>query len=814
MNTEHNPFKSWLRPRSILVFMSVMALPVGVGSARAVAIGSGAQGSQRYGLKAPRRSLTTSPIVHKRAAVAATRGVRAPEVGVKRGAARWPETRLTREVHQTLDAATAGAGSKSIARGRVGTSGPAKRGFEQSMAPATGRKSGRSDASDAPADSVRTAQASAARDMSYAVYAEVTNVVEGVDADGDGYLETFEFDLAVDADAWPWETVQALIICTTTGQMWWSDAPWTVFGGAFDYRCFYFTEADFDGWLDGPTTLEFVVELWDWSETFLLAVDEWVSGSLSVEPLPQYAVYGTIDRLYYGVDADGDGYYEQFSFEIGVDVDASYPTTVHTRIICDTTGQSWWSDVPWTVSGTATDYRYLPFDDADFAEAFTGNAALHFTVEVWDASRTWLLVETSAVAGAPVPADDYEPPYHAVYATIAEFVGGHDADADGYFETFSFDVAIDADAIPDADVHARIVCETTGQEWWSSSPWTASGAAADYRLFGFDETDFDGVLTESTGLEFRVELWDIDQAYLLASTDFVLDEPVLVEPAAADWELRLAVTGAQVPEMSLGVVTGAGDVYDPGIDVFAVPPAPGVGYTVFRAVDDVALVSDYRADVDGAVWLLCVTPSSTAEPVVLSWDRDVAAVQGLLLVEVDGEEDEAVPDGAALDMAREGVIVVDGAGTRCFHLIGGLTTFDLRLHSGWNLVSVPLAPADGTVEGVFGGAIVSAAWTWDEVAGEYVAAEAIEPSRGYWVYCSARRGVATVTVVGHPVRDLGIDFRVGWNLVGPVELGGATGLDLGLGDGVVALAWNGAEYVEVAGLEAGRGYWVYGELPR
>jgi len=93
-----------------------------------------------------------------------------------------------------------------------------------------------------------------------------------------------------------------------------------------------------------------------------------------------YAVYAVIDSLVYGTDADGDGYYETFSFRIGVDGDVTPGSaSIHAKMISNTTGQSWWSVNPWTISGAATDYHYFSFNETDFAGYITGNTSLDFT---------------------------------------------------------------------------------------------------------------------------------------------------------------------------------------------------------------------------------------------------------------------------------------------------------------------------------------------------------------------------------------------------------------------------------------------------
>ncbi|MBM4166677.1 MAG: hypothetical protein FJ218_07165, partial [Ignavibacteria bacterium] len=180
-----------------------------------------------------------------------------------------------------------------------------------------------------------------------------------------------------------------------------------------------------------------------------------------------YAVYGIINSLVYGTDADNDGYYETYTFNIGIDADASPgPATVYGKMICNTTGQTWWSQSSWTVTGTTTDYKYFPFSQSDFSGYVTGNTNLDFTVEIWNSTKTTLLASDATVTGEPVKADYIVNNTYAVYGIINSLVYGTDADNDGYYETYTFNIGIDADASPGpATVYGKMICNTTGQTW-------------------------------------------------------------------------------------------------------------------------------------------------------------------------------------------------------------------------------------------------------------------------------------------------------------------------------------------------------------
>ncbi|OGV65722.1 MAG: hypothetical protein A3K19_25865 [Lentisphaerae bacterium RIFOXYB12_FULL_65_16] len=145
-------------------------------------------------------------------------------------------------------------------------------------------------------------------------------------------------------------------------------------------------------------------------------------------------------------------------------------------------------------------------------------------------------------------------------------------------------------------------------------------------------------------------------------------------------------------------------------------------------------------------------------------------------------------------------------------------TFNLTLQPGWNLVSVPIVPADNTIVGVFKGANMGPVWGWDAPTHVFQKAEIIEPGQGYWVYAPASGrdgdGRESVPVSGTAVRGADRDLVAGWNLLGPI--GYEPYVDLPLPPRVKpsdaprgpAWGWNGTGYVALTSLSPGRACWV------
>ena len=83
----------------------------------------------------------------------------------------------------------------------------------------------------------------------------------------------------------------------------------------------------------------------------------------------------------------------------------------------------------------------------------------------------------------------------------------------------------------------------------------------------------------------------------------------------------------------------------------------------------------------------------------------------------------------------------------------------IALKAGWNFISLPLKPVNGSVEL----AERLHAYGWDSRLMRYVGVDKLEFGRGYWVYTSAD---TLLTVTGVEVECCRLDLVEGWNLVG------------------------------------------------
>jgi hypothetical protein len=116
-----------------------------------------------------------------------------------------------------------------------------------------------------------------------------------------------------------------------------------------------------------------------------------------------YAVDGKISDFSGGTDANADGYFESFTFNLAINGNVDLgPDTVYFKIICTTTGQSWFSNDKFAITDNTTEYFNFGFDESVFAGYFTGNTALDFSVEMWDTLKINVLASDITIENEPV----------------------------------------------------------------------------------------------------------------------------------------------------------------------------------------------------------------------------------------------------------------------------------------------------------------------------------------------------------------------------------------------------------------------------
>ena len=161
-----------------------------------------------------------------------------------------------------------------------------------------------------------------------------------------------------------------------------------------------------------------------------------------------------------------------------------------------------------------------------------------------------------------------------------------------------------------------------------------------------------------------------------------------------------------------------------------------------------------------------------------------------------------------IDMKAQSSVVL-GAGEHTIIIsVSEEVEIQLSLKAGWNLVSVPVVPADPSIGVVFAGTEV--VYAWDAVAKSYYVPTDVEPCKGYWV---AVISDTIITVRGCAIYCLTCEIKAGWNLIGSVMCS----VDFSTPDteppGKVepfAYRWDPAlpGYVYSTTIEPGMGHWI------
>jgi hypothetical protein len=134
--------------------------------------------------------------------------------------------------------------------------------------------------------------------------------------------------------------------------------------------------------------------------------------------------------------------------------------------------------------------------------------------------------------------------------------------------------------------------------------------------------------------------------------------------------------------------------------------------------------------------------------------------------------------------------------------------FQLSLKAGWNMVSIPVTPADNSTSVVFPGVV--GVFTWNATDGSYYEPEVIDPEQGYWVAVTED---TTITVNGTPVDTWTTDIKAGWNMIGSANMTVSIADPNDNPDSSVippAYWWDpeGKSYVVTTDVEPGKGYWI------
>ncbi|MCB2198121.1 T9SS type A sorting domain-containing protein [bacterium] len=312
-----------------------------------------------------------------------------------------------------------------------------------------------------------------------------------VDEDGDFYLEAWDFVIDVDVPNMGTASTRVHISDNVGNDYGWF-GPFTFYNGATDDNVFIGTfTSDIVMAPDAPQDVEFTFELDNGGDvtTNLTPVDE----PSVQEELPFFwGVY--IDSP---VDEDEDGYFEAFNLEI--DVDVPNGATAETNIlIVDAFGNDFGEYGPFTfVNGNTDDNIFIgPFTQEMWSDQdFPGWVDFQLT-----------LTNGGDVAFPEVPVDgdgtgEEFPFFYDIYT-----VDVIDADEDGWFEAWYFEVDVDVPmgGTAETDIH---ISDSEGNDYGWYGPFTfVNGNTDDNVFFGLFSAELVAPEVAPGDVEFYFEL--------------------------------------------------------------------------------------------------------------------------------------------------------------------------------------------------------------------------------------------------------------------------------------------------------------------
>ncbi|OQY28343.1 MAG: hypothetical protein B6244_07495 [Candidatus Cloacimonetes bacterium 4572_55] len=266
--------------------------------------------------------------------------------------------------------------------------------------------------------------------------------------------------------------------------------------------------------------------------------------------------------------------------------------------------------------------------------------------------------------------------------------------------------------------------------------------------------------------------------------------------------LIVSDANSQSDTLVFGTAIGATDGYDSYIDQYASPlPPPGAFATHFENNSDTYAI-DIRPPIgdDCLTWTVYFQPSTNGDPITLSWDSTSLPEGSFLLSDTFGGAIVSNVDMKSVNSFE----VPNPSLTRLKIVYCTSVCMDKEMLSGWNMIGLPVIPADGSVDSLFPNAIANTLYEFD---GSYLSAVALEAGVGYWLRFSAAE---TVQLCGVPFTTQTLDLSVGWNMIaGPsctVPLSAVIDPDNIIIENT--LYFFDGSYRLATSIEQGEGYWI------
>jgi len=384
------------------------------------------------------------------------------------------------------------------------------------------------------------------------VQANIQNVKLLTDNNSNEFYEEYTFDIAIhsiESNA-NYLTAYARIYCPVIDHVFHVDEPVYITPAHTVNIVRSFSDLDFLGKVESSLNLSFQIELWDATGENLLADQINVLGeNIPVEgiPFPKFEMSARFDgEIQYKTDADENGYFETFRFQIAFDPDVMpeisassviyHQAKTNLKVIIAKDQQkniilnSWWHEDMIIIDGNDQFDELIVLDEKNFAAFLQGPSDIYIFLEIWDINQTVCLV-SSMVGNQKLKLDQID-----ILSSNCDVSGNSthinyhtDVDNDGYYEAFSFDLTMDGElkmsdepgalTIKAASVYGKAVCSSQQETdfFWAVEPLVIQNATIDHTFY-LTEKSLSQLISDNTLINCHVEIWDTTQTNLLASS--------------------------------------------------------------------------------------------------------------------------------------------------------------------------------------------------------------------------------------------------------------------------------------------------------
>ncbi|MBN1167035.1 MAG: DUF2341 domain-containing protein [Methanospirillaceae archaeon] len=270
-----------------------------------------------------------------------------------------------------------------------------------------------------------------------------------------------------------------------------------------------------------------------------------------------------------------------------------------------------------------------------------------------------------------------------------------------------------------------------------------------------------------------------------------VSHPVTVGAASGvTWNGTISVkTGTDQIDLTAGLHSAATTGYNPVFDEYT--GFPKLGKT--NAALDTIYLKRTKQPIDygsSASWTLNIDVPA-GKTATVTWIQEP-----LLTMEIK--------EGATVKTSG----FTAAAGSHIYTVTVRWEPYSLSFRPGWNMISLPVVPADGRVSVVLSGVtsgVTNPVRTWNGIA--FVPVTVMEPKKGYWAHSNTQ---VTIPISGTTIPEGSYSLSQGWNMVGTP---GVTSLNIATIPHQVgerpAKTWSNDAFITVTQLESGKAAWVF-----